>query len=59
MRNNYISAADWAEVEKALMKAQIPYYVSFDAHVSEDFKTITYDRRITVEPFTIQEEVKV
>ncbi len=57
--NNYITAADWAEIEKALMKAQIPYHVSFDSHVSEDYQTITYDRRITIEPFTIQTEVKV
>ena len=57
--NNYISALDWVAVEEVLMKAQIPYHVSFDAHVSEDFQTITYDRRITIEPFTIQTEVKV
>ena len=57
---NYITAEDWAKIETALMEAQVPFYVSFDAHADEDMTSITYDKRITVEPFTIQfvKEVK-
>jgi hypothetical protein len=57
---NYVSAEDWAKIETALMEAQVPFYVSFDAHVNDTMDEITYDKRITIEPFTIQvvKEVK-
>lgn len=54
-----INEAMWDAIEKALMDAEIPYHVTFDSHVSEDLQTVTYDKRITVEPFVIQKEVKV
>ncbi len=56
---NYVSPKEWADLEEALMKAQVPYYVSFNSEIGEDMETITYNRRITIEPFTIQTEVKV
>lgn len=57
---NYVTAEDWAKIETALMEAQVPFHVSFDAHVDEGMTSITYDKRITVEPFVIQfvKEVK-
>lgn len=57
---NYVTAEDWSKIETALMEAQVPFHVSFDAHVDEDMTSITYDKRITVEPFVIQfvKEVK-
>lgn len=51
---NYIAAEDWAKIETALMEAQVPFHVSFDAHVNEDMTSITYDKYIRVEPFVLQ-----
>ena len=55
---NYITAEDWKAIEAVLMRAQVPFHVSFDAHGAMD--AITYDKYIRVEPFVIQiiEEVK-
>lgn len=51
---NYISAADWAKLEEALMEAQIPFHISFDSHINPDMTSITYDKYIRVEPFVLQ-----
>jgi hypothetical protein len=56
---NYINPAEWAELENALKKAQIPYSVRWDSHVSEDFQTVTYDKYIYIEPAILQERVSV
>ena len=56
---NIITQKDWEAIELALMRAQIPFYVSFDAHVTDSLESVVYDKRITVEPFTIQKEEKV
>ncbi len=56
---NLITQAEWEAIENALMKAQVPYYVSFDAHVNEAMDKITYDKYIRVEPFVIIKEEKV
>lgn len=55
---NLITPAEWEAIEEALMKAEIPYYVSFDSHVSENLDKVTYDKYIRVEPFVIMKEVK-
>ena len=57
---NLVTANDWAKIEDALMQAQIPFYVSFDAHVDENLTSVTYDKYIRIEPFVIQttKEVK-
>jgi hypothetical protein len=56
---HYISGEDWAALESLLMRAEIPYYVSFDSHVHEDMEHATYDKYIRIEPIIIQKEVKV
>lgn len=56
---NCINHADWDELQRVLMKMEIPYHVSFDSHVSEGFDTITYDTYIRIEPIVVQTEVKV
>ncbi len=57
--NNYINDAMWDAIEKALMDAEVPYRVTFDSHVNEAMDTVTYDKRIIVEPFIIQKEKKI
>ena len=56
---NYINDAMWDAIEKALMDAEVPYRVTFDSHVNEAMDTVTYDKRIIVEPFIIQKEKKI
>lgn len=54
---NYINPAEWAELENALKKAQIPYSVRWDSHFSEDLETMTYDKYVYIEPVIVQEIV--
>ena len=56
---NLITPAQWEAIEDALMRAQIPYYVSFDAHVNNTMDKVTYDKYIRVEPFVIIKEEKL
>ena len=50
---NLVSEKEWQNIEDALMKAQVPYRVSFDNHFTEGSTTIYYDKYIEVEPFVI------
>ena len=56
---NYITEKDWEALESLLMKAEIPYYVSFDSHVHDDMEHVTYDKCIRIEPIIIQKEEKI
>ena len=56
---NYITEKDWETLESLLMKAEIPYHVSFDSHVHEDMEHVTYDKYIRIEPIVIQKREKV
>lgn len=55
---HYISEKEWLALEELLMRAEIPYNVSFDSHVSDSLDTATYDKYIRIEPIVIQKEVK-
>ena len=56
---HYITEKDWEGLETLLMKAEIPYCVSFDSHVHEDMEHVTYDKYIRIEPIVIQKQEKV
>ena len=56
---HYITEKDWDVLETLLMKAEIPYCVSFDSHVHEDMEHVTYDKYIRIEPIVIQKREKV
>lgn len=51
---NYILEKEWTALEELLMKAQIPYAVSWDAHASSPSDDVTYDKYIRIEPIVIQ-----
>lgn len=55
---HYISEKEWSVLEEILMKAEIPYNVSFDSHASDSMDIVTYDKYIRIEPVIIQKEVK-
>ena len=55
---HYITEKEWHTLEEILMKAEIPYNVSFDSHVSESMDTCTYDKYIRIEPIIIQKTVE-
>ena len=55
---HYITDKEWIALEELLMRAEIPYTVSFDSHVSEAMNTVTYDKYIRIEPIIIQKEVE-
>lgn len=55
---HYITDKEWIALEELLMRAEIPYTVSFDSHVSESMNTVTYDKYIRIEPIIIQKEVE-
>ena len=56
---HYITEKEWTALEELLMKAQIPYSVSFDSHVSASMETVTYDKYVRIEPIIIQKTVEV
>ena len=49
----YITERELKELEELLMKAQIPYNISFDAHMNPDKTSITYDKYIRIEPIVV------
>ena len=51
---HYITEKNWEDLKSLLMKAEIPYHVSFDSHVHEDLEHVTYDTYIRIEPIVIQ-----
>ena len=51
---HYITEKNFEQLEEILMKAEIPYYVSFDSHINEDMTKVTYDKYIRIEPIVIQ-----
>lgn len=53
-----ITLKEWEQIEYALMKAEIPYRVSFDSH--EVMNGAVYDKIIDIGPFAVVhfEEVK-
>ena len=54
---NIISEKEWMSIKDALMEAQIPYKVSFDAQLTKDATAVYYD--IKVEPFVVSIERKI
>lgn len=51
---HYITENEWTALEELLMKAEIPYSVSFDSHANDTLEHITYDKYIRIEPIIIQ-----
>ena len=51
---HYITEKEWIALEETLMKAEIPYNISWDSHVCESVTTVTYDKYIRIEPIVIQ-----
>lgn len=48
-----VSLSEWERIEDALMKAEIPYKITFDSHTSNDGEVI-YDRIIDIDIFKMQ-----
>lgn len=48
-----VSSDEWEKIEHALMKAEIPYKVSFDGHIVDE-NSVVYDRIINIDAFKIQ-----
>ena len=48
-----VSFNEWDKIERALMRAEIPYKVSFDSHIIND-EEVVYDRIIDIDIFKIQ-----
>lgn len=55
---HYISEKEWLALEALLMRAEIPYRVSFDSHVTDSPDVVIYDKYIQIDPITIQKKVK-
>lgn len=55
----YIAEKEWVVLEELLMKAEIPYSVSWDSHVHASDDGVTYDKFIKIEPIVIQKIVEV
>ena len=51
---HYISEKEWTALEEVLMRAEIPYNVSWDSHVHESDNDVTHDKYIRIEPIIIQ-----
>lgn len=51
---HYITEKEWTALEELLMKAEIPYNVSWDSHVCESMSTVIHDKYIRIEPIIIQ-----
>lgn len=51
---HYITEKEWAALEEVLMRAEIPYSVSWDSHISEGLDQVTHDKYIRIEPMVIQ-----
>ena len=50
---NLVSLSGWNKIEEALMKAEIPYKVSFDSHDIGNGEVV-YDRIINIDSFKMQ-----
>ena len=50
---NLVSLSEWEKIEKALMKAEVPYRVSFDSH-DIGIGEVVYDIIIEIESFKMQ-----
>ena len=48
-----VSPSEWDRIEEALMRAEIPYRISFDSHIVND-EEIVYDRIIDIDIFKFQ-----
>ena len=46
-----ITVPEWEAIEEALMKAEIPYKVSFDSHLNSS--GVLYDKLIEITPFAV------
>lgn len=46
-----ITLKEWELIEDALMKAELPYKVSFDSHGVMD--GVVYDKLIDIDPFAV------
>lgn len=55
---HYITEKDWTAIEELLMRAEVPYSVSFDSHVNDTMEHVTYDKYIRIEPMVIQERME-
>lgn len=51
---HYITENEWQDLEELLMKAEIPYNVSWYSHVHESDDEVTHDKYIRIEPIGIQ-----
>jgi hypothetical protein len=51
---HYITEHEWEAIEELLMKAEIPYSVSWDSHAHECDDEVTHDKYIRIEPIVIQ-----
>lgn len=50
---NLVSPNAWKQIEEALMKAEVPYKVSFDSHDIGNGEVV-YDRIINIDSFKMQ-----
>lgn len=48
-----VSPSEWEQIERALMKAEIPYKVTFDSHIIND-EDVVYDTIINIDVFKMQ-----
>lgn len=46
-----ITLKEWERIEDDLMRAEVPYKVSFDSHVAMD--GVFYEKIVEIEPFSI------
>ena len=51
---HYITEKEWTALEELLMKAEIPYNVSWDSRIHESDNDVTHDKYIRIEPIVIQ-----
>ena len=56
---HYITEKEWAALEEILMRAEIPYNVTWDSHVHESLTEVTHDKYIRIEPIIIQRTMEV
>lgn len=48
-----VSQNEWEKIEEALMRAEIPYKVNYDSHITENGDVI-YDKIFSIDTFKIQ-----
>lgn len=49
----YITENELRKLEELLMEAQIPYNVSFDAHMNPDDNSVTYNKYVRIDPVVV------